>query len=259
MKDFIPIFWSSVAKRLTNTSRSKASPSEVHLEPAIDRHLRRAQRDGRPARELRGHLRRSRVRLVRRDDFVGEPDRQRFDAADHASREHDVFRARRADQPWQALRPPGARDDAEQYLRLAHLRVVGDDAEVARHRELTSTAERISVDRCDGDLGDLLDHAEHALHHADAVHHLGRRAIGHHLDVRAGGEDLLAAPQDDGLDLVVERCFASSLRKPLGHFLVDRVHLRAVQADRADAGALIDLEPNELGHNLPLVLRFFAS
>ena len=92
-----------------------------------------------------------------RHDLVGEADGERLLGVDEATAEDDLLGARGADEARQALRAAGARDDAEEDLRLAELRVVGDDAEVARQGELAASAEGVAGDRGDDRLGDARD------------------------------------------------------------------------------------------------------
>ena len=61
------------------------------------------------------------------------------------------------DQPGQPLGAAGARDDAEQDLRLAEGRVVGGDPDVGAQRELAAAAERVAGHRGDDRLGDAGD------------------------------------------------------------------------------------------------------
>ncbi len=52
-----------------------------------------------------------------------------------------------ADDPRQPLRAAGGRNDAEAEFRLAELRRLGRNADVARQRQLAAAAERVAVDR----------------------------------------------------------------------------------------------------------------
>ena len=97
---------------------------EVGLEPAVDRLLRRPQRERRAADELRGQLARGGVDLVGRHHLVDQADPQRLLGADEAAGEDEVLGPGRADQPRQPLGAAGAGDDAEQDLGLAELGVV---------------------------------------------------------------------------------------------------------------------------------------
>ena len=70
--------------------------------------------------------------------------------------------------------------------------------------------------------------------------------LGHRLDVGAGGEDPLTAVEDDGADVVPLGRPPSPPRGPPCGALVDRVHLRPVEADRAHA--VLHLQGHELRH-----------
>ena len=84
---------------------------------------------------------------------------------------------------------------------------------------------------------------------AGALDHVGVRHVGHLLDVRAGGEDPLAAVHDDRLDVVALGGLDGRGADLLLHLHVERVHLRPVQPDRADAVG--HLQSHELAHALP--------
>ena len=83
--------------------------------------------------------------LVLRHDPVDEPDRERLVGAHLPPAPDQLLGARRADESGQPLRAARARDDAEQDLGLPDARVVGGDAQIARHRELEAAAERVAA------------------------------------------------------------------------------------------------------------------
>ena len=93
-----------------------------------------------------------RLRVVRGDGFAVGAHRQR-----------DV----RAAEPRQPLRAARAGNDAEQHLGLADLASLCRDAEVARHRDLESAAERVAVNGGDERLGRVLDPLQQACVLAD--------------------------------------------------------------------------------------------
>ena len=79
---------------------------------------------------------------------------------------------------------------------------------------------------------------------AGALDHVGVGHVGHLLDVGAGREDPLAAVDDDRLDVVAVGRLGRGGPDLLLDLHVERVHLRPVEPDRADAVG--DLEPYEL-------------
>src|SRR5690348_702479 len=91
------------------------------LEALVDRPLGGREGQRRTGRDLLRHGDGSAVHLVVRDDGVHHADLQRLLGADVPAGHHDVLGPRRADQPGQPLGAAGARDDAEQDLRLADL------------------------------------------------------------------------------------------------------------------------------------------
>jgi hypothetical protein len=141
-----------------------------------------------------------------------------------------------------------ARDDAEQDLRLADLRAGAEHPEVGAQGELVAAAEGVAGDRGDDRLGAAGHLDEGVLQLATPGDHAGAVEPGHRLDVGAGGEDALPAVEDDGADVLA---LAGLQRRGADlpvQLLVDRVHLRPVQADRADP--VLDLQRHELrlGH-----------
>ena len=94
--------------------------------------------------------------------------------------------------------PPAPGNDAELDLRLAELRRVGGEDEIAHHRDLASPAEREAGDRGDNGLARL----RHILPPRDEVaeERLGEGLVLHFLDVGAGGERLLRAGQHNRAD-----------------------------------------------------------
>ena len=66
----------------------------------------------------------------------------------------------------------------------------------------------------------------------------------HRLDVGAGGEHPLAAVEDDGADVVPPAGLHGRGAHLQVELLVDRVHLRPVEADRAHP--VLDLQGHEL-------------
>ena len=81
---------------------------------------------------------------------------------------------------------------------------------------------------------------------AGALDHVRVGHVVHLLDVRAGGEDPLAAVDDHGLDVVTVGGLGRGSADLLLHLHVQGVHLGPVEPDRAHA--LADLQAAELGH-----------
>jgi hypothetical protein len=95
-----------------------------------------------------------------------------------------------------------ARDDAQLDLRLAELRVVGGDDEVAHHGQLATAAEREPAHGRDHRFADLPDGFPVA-RDVVALVDVGKAVARHRADVGAGGEGLLAAGDDHAANGVV--------------------------------------------------------
>ncbi len=217
---------------------------EVDLEAPVDGLLGRPQGVRRRPGELRRPGHRLVVDLVGRHQLVGQPDAQRLLGTDEAAGEDDVLRAARTDQPGEPLRAAGARDDAEQDLRLAEGRVVGRDPDVGAQGQLAPAAEGVAGDRGDDRLGDPGHRGEGARQAGGALDHVRVGHVVHLLDVRTRGEDLLAAVDHDRLDVVALGRLGRAGADLLLHLGVQGVHLGAVEPDRAHT--LADLEADEL-------------
>src|SRR5206468_4674942 len=101
-------------------------------------------------------------------------------------------------QPRQPLRAAVAGRDSQLHLRLPELRVFTGDADVARHRELTATAQGESVDGGDHRLAARLESSEHALPALRARLAVERPLPRQIADVGAGDERVRAPAGKDG-------------------------------------------------------------
>ena len=186
------------------------------------------------------------VHRLGRHHLVDQADRERLVGLHEPAGEDQVLGLAGPDQPGQPLGAAGAGDDAEQDLGLAQHRVVGRDPDVGAQRELAAAAERVAGDRGDDRLRDPRHGGERRLQRAGALDHVGVRHVGHLLDVRARGEDPLAAVHDDGLDVVALGGLGRGRPDLLLDLHVEGIHLRPVEPDRADAVG--DLQSYELAH-----------
>jgi hypothetical protein len=93
-------------------------------------------------------------------------------------------------------------------LRLAELRGVSGNDEVAHHRKLAAAAERIARNRCN----QRLPRARHALEVRERIARVevSELALRHLLDVSAGGERLFRTGDDDAADRIASASNASS-------------------------------------------------
>ena len=156
----------------------------------------------------------------------------------------EVLRAADADETRETLSAAASGDEPELDLRLAELRVVGRDADVAAHRELEPSAEAEPVDRCNErrarrvhPVPELLDPAGRAALVRIRCRLAQRREL---LDVRSRDEGALAgADEHDRADAVV-----GVETVDLGFQLVEerrreRVHRRVVDRDDGDRAVLL--------------------
>src|SRR4051794_27146513 len=119
---------------------------EAHVQAVIHRLLGGPERDRRTVDELPRECHGLGVHVVRRDDLVDEADLECLGSPHVPPGEDQVLGLRRPDEAGQALRAAGARDDAEQDLRLADAGIVAGDTEVGGHREVEPTPQGINGD-----------------------------------------------------------------------------------------------------------------
>ena len=139
-----------------------------------------------------------------------------------------VERSLEADDARQPLRAAGARKDAQLDLGQRDLRARRRDAEVATERELEAATHRHGVYRGDHRFGRCFDRAYHRVQMR-----LGRRLRRvEFLDVRAAGECLAGADQNNRLDLrirmrrvdAVDDCGAQCETETVDRRIVQRDH-----------------------------------
>ena len=172
-------------------------------EPVVDRTLREPHRHDRTAAELGGPVPRDVEHFVLRHDPIDDPDRERLVGAHLPPAPDQLLGPGRTDEPGEPLRAPGSGNDAEQDLGLADARVLRRDAEVARHRELETAAQRVAADRGDHRARDRGDRVERlAEPDRDAARRL---AVAELVDVGTGCERLVAPGDDDGFHGRVRR------------------------------------------------------
>src|SRR6202521_5957098 len=134
----------------------------------------------------------ARDQFSRRDDLVDEPDTKGLLRADRLSGQDELQRATLANETWQALRSAAARNESERDFGLAELRTLRRDPDRARHRRLTATAERETIDGRDNRLPQILDDIEHLLSKTAGLFCFVRRDMRELADIGAGDERLVA-------------------------------------------------------------------
>src|SRR5665647_1545397 len=220
---------------------------EIDVEAPVDGLLGRADGVCRAAHVALHAPTRRGIDLLRRDNLVHQTDRQGFFSRHEAPGEDDVLGPGRTDQPRQPLGATGARNDAEQHLRLTELGVLARNPEVTGEGELTAGTERVTGDGGHGGLGDPGDRDEGGLQRRGTVDHVRVGHGLHLLDVSACRKDLLAAVDDDRGDVLTHGGFVGRGGEAILNLEVERVHGGAVQTDGADA--TLDLELNDLTHD----------
>src|SRR6266496_2037724 len=140
----------------------------------------------------------ARDQFSRRDDFVDESDTIGLLRGDRLSGQDELQRATLADETRQALCSAAARNESERDFGLAELRTVRRDPDRARHRRLTATAERETIDRRDDRLSQIFDDIENLLSKTAGLFCLERCDMRELADIGAGDECLVArARQND--------------------------------------------------------------
>ena len=202
-----------------NSARSWRTPSTSVVSNArFTACLAKATATGDSVGDPLGDLQRLGQKLVGREHARNEIGAFGLGGVHHPRGQDHVHRLRLAHRAGQPLGATGAGQNAEIDLRLAELRGIGGEDEVAHHRQLAAAAQRKARDRGDH----RLLHAQHRLPAlADEVlqRGLGIGAVLHLLDVGAGREGLLVAGQHDRADrrIGVER---QQLRADLVHHRV---------------------------------------
>ena len=186
-----------------------------------------------------------------REDAVAEPDVQRFPGRDPAPAQDDVLGPGGADETGEPLGAAGAGDDAQLHLGLTERRRVRRHAQVARQRELATTAQSEAVDRRNRRLGHGLEQPARLV--PECAPRLGCLdvEVTHVLDVGSGDERLLTRA---GEDHDAHRLVSGELAQPAAQVGeradVERVH-RFLAIDRDEGDRLFELDSNQTG-TLPL-------
>ena len=173
-------------------------------------------------------------------------------SAPHAPAGHQHLQGDGARQPARQADRAAVGKEADEGLRQAQLRGLGDDHQVAGQRQLEAAAEGEAVDRGDHRLVEV-EEARQAGEAAGAEVVVGAFALGRGLQVPAGREEALAGAGDDGDP---ERGVVAELAKGLAHEAagggIDGVRLGPVEGDLQDRPVALDLE--NLAHARPLIL-----
>src|SRR6266545_1157965 len=162
----------------------------------------------RVARTLRVRPRafdRARLQIRRGHELVDDAGILRLLRRERRPAQHQLERLLTADEARQPLRTAGAGKQAQRHLGQSDLvAALRRDAEVAAQRDLQSTAEAVSVDRRDDDLGRALELARRLVGAHDERVLRVEVALREDRHVRARGEELLGgAAHHDGPDAVV--------------------------------------------------------
>src|ERR1700674_1331433 len=164
----------------------------ARFEPFVPRLECEPDGNGSVGRDLLQDCFSARNQFGRRDDLVDEPDTIGLLRADRLAGQNELQGATLADETWQALRSAAARNESERDFGLAELRTVRRDPDRARHRRLTATAERETIDGRDDRLPQILDDIEHLLSKTAGLFCFVRRDMRELADIGAGDERLVA-------------------------------------------------------------------
>jgi len=130
---------------------------------------------------------------------LDQPDGECLGGVDATAGQNEVLRAGWPHQPGQPLGASSSGDDAELHLREPEFRSRGCHTEVARQRELRSTAESGTIDGGDEDAVASFHGAQCPSQLGEKGAHLRLRHPGALLEVRSGAKGALASPgEDDG-------------------------------------------------------------
>src|SRR5690606_25219096 len=140
----------------------------------------------------------------------------RLGRLDHAAGQGDTHGLELANRAHQALGATGARHQTELDFRLGETGGFTGDDDVAVHCQLAAAAQGEAVHRGDDRLRATADRVPQQL--GVTVVHLDRRGGGEFLDVRASHEELLAAGQHDGANIIAAR----QLTEVLGQLVANR-------------------------------------
>src|SRR5712692_10343340 len=203
------------------------------LDPVVDGFDDQARGHGRTP----GDLTRERLRLAERLALLGEPvdqpERQTLRRRYLGAEDHELEGLGAADQPRHALRAAVPGDDAEARLRLAHPRRLLEQAEVAGHGDLATTAERVPVERGDHRLGKALDRAQDGI--AEADERVDVAAAERRAEIGAGTENLVpGARDDDRADAVIGHEGDQRGREVLHELFADGVGRGPVERDDSE-------------------------
>src|SRR5262249_9963577 len=119
--------------------------------------------EGRPLPQLARQRLRVGERLALLGKSVHQPDAVTLLGGDLRAEDQVLEGQPAPDQAGQTLGAAVAGDDAEAGLGLPHPRRLPEDADVAAHRDLAATPQRVAIDGGDHRLGKALDAPDHAI------------------------------------------------------------------------------------------------
>ncbi len=164
---------------------------------AVDRLLRRLERDRALGRELARQLQYARHQLLGLVDRVHEPALPRLLCSDGAAGEDQLLRESDRRGAGESLGPSPPRNDPQVDLGLAQLGVGRGVPDVAGQGELAAAAEREAVDGCDGRLAHRLEQPARLVAERAPLLRLVDVQPAHVLDVRSGDEGSVARARED--------------------------------------------------------------
>ena len=155
--------------------------------------------------------------------------------------EGDLERTAATDQPWEALRPAAAGDDAEKHLGLAEHRVERGDADVHRRHELATAAADDALDDRDGRLRHRAEPIDERVEEAEGLVRLVERLAGERQDrlhIRVRDEEVAVGRlEHEHAHAVIVRDLAAEAVELEHERDVQQVHGWVVDDGAADAAA----------------------
>ena len=142
-----------------------------------------------------------------------------------------------AHQPRESLGSPGSRQNPEVHLRQPDLpRIFARNADIGGHRNLQSSAHAVPIDGSDHQLGRVLQTQQHFIGMQAEIIFKCRIDAGEHLDIGAGGKELVTRPgQQQHVHVIVHAGFQDALIELPVHFVGISIRRRIAKLDHGYA------------------------
>jgi len=146
------------------------TPSNIDVETAIDQQLHRATRRAAPFRQITRERERRCFDRARRYHTVDQAPVTRLARIQPAAQQHQLLRAPRTDQAWQALTPVATGDQRDVRVLVTEARrLVGDDV-VAHENQLQPARQRQAMHNSNARRRHALDPIHHTMPWRSLIH-----------------------------------------------------------------------------------------